>query len=109
MQQDVTLYQSEPVVLIIYYFISLSLFIAFYILKYKNKVALKINKVVLFFSIWPFIIFQYIVFRKGLGWLSGYFGMISDDSLFLHLSAFFFTASYLFFLPVRNSKNTEKK
>ncbi|WP_261643500.1 hypothetical protein [Erwinia mallotivora] len=109
MPDDFTLYQNEPVVLIVYYFISLSLSIAFYIFKYKKKVALKRNKVVWFFLIWPFIIFQYAVFRYGLDGLSDYFSIKSDDSLFLRISALLFAASYLFFLPVRESKKTQGK
>ncbi|AXF77092.1 hypothetical protein SY86_12235 [Erwinia tracheiphila] len=96
-------------ILIAYYCFSLILFITFYILKYKKIVVKKVSKIVLFFSICPFIIFQYIVFRYGIDWVSDLLGVISDDSIFLRVSALFFTASYLFFLPVRNFENVQEK
>ncbi|MEW5290808.1 hypothetical protein ABW286_16765 [Erwinia papayae] len=104
MYEQVTLSQGKDWILIVYYLLSVLLFIIFYACKFVRQFKVRVNKLIVFIILLPFIVLQFSVLMYGLDWIYLAFGMVSQDGRILRSSALFFSISYLAFIPLREDK-----
>ncbi|WP_034912060.1 hypothetical protein [Erwinia sp. 9145] len=101
MYDDVTLYQQNAWLGVIYMAVSAIFAWCFWVLKRKKYFSSSSVKVSVFITILSLAFSQYLIFRFGMSDIYELLSLYPARDLYIRLAALLFCIVYLYFLPIR--------